>query len=152
MEGLKQDVENKLSSRLCQEQGEGMAQKERQDAPQKLRLSEWEIRRVSAGQQRLKKQRACKAPAFRAGKRNKSSAREVCLISFFFPCGLNFVLFGKIWIRPEQRKRPDVPPDTPADDRARLKESGSRHISRMGCTTGGEAKQQRQGRWGRELQ
>lgn len=40
MERLKQDVENKLSSRLCQEQGEGMAQKERQDAPQKLRLTE----------------------------------------------------------------------------------------------------------------
>lgn len=38
--GLKQDVESKLSSRLCQEQGEGMAQKERQDVPQKVRLTE----------------------------------------------------------------------------------------------------------------
>lgn len=55
---------------------------------------------------------------------------------------LILVLFGNILIRPEQSKRPEVPPDTPANDRARLKESGSRYISMIG----GEAKQQRQGR------
>lgn len=44
---------------------------------------------------------------------------------------------------------PEVPPETAANYRARLKESGSRRITRTDCMIQGEAKQQRQERSGK---
>lgn len=120
MKVLKLEVENNLSSGHFQEQGENMAQEERQGAPQRLRLTEWENKKVSAGHQRLNR-RAYRAPALRAGGENELSAREVHLISFFFLLVvLILFLFGKILMRPEQR-RSDIPQDILTNDRARLK-------------------------------
>lgn len=122
MEVLKQEVENNLSSGPSQEQGEDMAQEERQDAPQKLRLT----MRHQEGISRTPKvkERACKGLAFRAEREKKPSAREVHLISFgvFSLVVLILFLFEKILITPEQRKKPEFPPDTPANYRARLKD------------------------------
>lgn len=92
MEILKLEVENNLSGGHFQEQGENVAQEERQDAPWRLRLTEWELKRVSAGHQRLNRELIKLLHLEQEWKMSFLPGKYIW--SLFPPCVFNFIF---IW-------------------------------------------------------